>query len=303
MKIPSNVTIIEVGPRDGLQNLKTIIPTEIKISLLKMLIQSGFSKIEVTSFVSPRHVPQMSDAKEVVAAIRKDAARAGVLLTALVPNLKGAELARRSGLSAFRFVVSVSEQHNIANTQQTVRESINQLSVIRNTFPDVFLEVSLATAFGCVYEGSVDPRSVIKLAEQALHIGVNQVGISDTIGVANPLQVESLLAQFRDAFPSISPTLHFHDTWGMGLANVLVALQHGYTEFDASIGGLGGCPFAPGAAGNIATEDLNNMLSHMGIVTNINQDKLLALLAFVKENILPTLPSHMSNAGLCFTKD
>lgn len=301
MELPKEIKIIEVGPRDGLQNLKKVFPAEAKAGLLKLLFQCGFKKIEAVSFVSPKQIPQMADAETVVSCVQDAAAKADVQLTALVPNFKGAVMAESCGIKDIRFVVSVSERHNYENTRQTIADSLIQIKNIREAFPDIFVEVTLATSFGCSYRGFIPPDEVIALARRVMEIGADHIGLSDTVGMASPLQVEQLLTLFRKELPSLSPTLHFHDTGGMGLANVLVSLQLGFTEFDASIGGLGGCPFAPGAAGNIATEDLNHMLLQMGIKTGIHQDQLLFALSKVNQDFTPCSSSHMARAKLCIS--
>ncbi len=302
MNLPKFVQITEVGPRDGFQNISTWIPTEVKVAVIKKLLLSGIKKMEVVSFASPKKVPQMADAQAVLDAVRGDAIAAGVAFTAFVPNMKGAVLAQQSGLQEMRFVLSVSEQHSRANINQTVSEALQQITAIRDQFPDMLLEISLATCFGCAFQGKISSDAVIKLAKAVLKIGADKIELSDTIGAANPLQVEQLLLQFREEVPNVTPTLHFHDTCGMGLANVLAALQLGYTEFDSSIGGLGGCPFAPGATGNISTEDLNNMLTRMGIVTGIDQAQLMVATSIIKEKITSHPSSHLANTNVLNTK-
>ena len=302
MNLPKFVEINEVCPRDGLQSLEMTLPAETKIKLLNKLIECGFKKIEAVSFVSPKYVPQMADAKEVLTEIHKNAIDSGVNLTALVPNLKGAAMANSCGVTEIHFVISVTEKHNIANTNQKIEDSLMQLQNIRVEFPNLFLVVSIASSFGCTFQGVVKPNSVINLVKKVLNMGANKIVLADTTGTANPVQVAQLLKLYEESIPGKPPSLHFHNTWGMGLANVLTALQLGYTEFDSSIGGLGGCPFAPGATGNIATEDLNNMLINMGINTSVNQEKLLSTLAFIKNNIISSLTSHMSNTDICLQR-
>ncbi len=302
MNLPKSVQVIEVGPRDGFQNVKEWIPTEVKVAIIKELLHSGIKKMEIASFVPAKNVPQMADSREVLEAMREEAFASGVALTAFIPNLKGAVLAQQSGLKEMRFVLSVSERHSLSNIHQTVDEALREIATIRECFPDMVLEVSLATCFGCAFQGKIDPDDVIKLAKAALKIGADKIELSDTIGVANPLQVAQLLLQFREEIPETVPALHFHDTCGMGLANVLAALQLGYTEFDSSIGGLGGCPFSPGATGNISTEDLNNMLNRMGIITDIDQTQLMAATSIIKEKITPYPSSHLANTDILNTK-
>jgi hydroxymethylglutaryl-CoA lyase len=285
MNIPKSVEIIEVGPRDGFQGLPEIIPTEIKIKLISRLIQCGFKKIEVTSFVSQKRVPQMADAEKVLSGLKEKGAHSGVKFLGLVANLKGASRAADTGIDGIRFVISVSEQHNLSNTGQTVKESLAQMIKIREAYPNLYMEVLLATSFGCSIQGSISHSAVLNLSKNILQYGIDKIGLSDTIGFANPLQVYKLLTSFREEFPSVSPILHFHDTAGMGLANVWTSMQLGFGEFDSSVGGLGGCQFAPGAAGNISSEGLNHMLLDMGITTNISQTELQQAVSMFKTYI------------------
>lgn len=293
MKLPSNVNIIEVGPRDGFQNISEFIPTEIKLQIIESIVSAGFKKIQVTSFVHPKAVPQMKDAKEIVDAVSKK--YNDVIFTALVPNLFGAKAAYESGIREISYVISASESHNKENVRRSIKESFKELSNIRLKYKDLRIKIDIATAFGCPFEGVVPVDKIVEMIKEANEIGVDDIFLADTIGVANPKQVEEILEYLIKKFPNEKFGLHMHDTRGMGLANILVALQKGFTIFESSTGGLGGCPFAPGAAGNIASEDLVNILGQMGIETGIDLNKLYGAINLIKKYIKPDLVSHMGN--------
>lgn len=293
MNLPNKVEIIEVGPRDGFQNIPTFIPTNTKLRIIDTLVNSGFKKIQVTSFVHPKAIPQMKDSKEVAETVVEKYPE--VTFTALVPNLYGAKSAYDSGIREISCVISASETHNKENINRSINESFEELAKIRSELNDVKIKLDIATAFGCPFEGEIPIQKISDMIDIAYKIGVDYVYLADTIGVANPKQVESVLEHLNKSFPDKNIGLHMHDTRGMGLANILTALQKGYTIFETAAGGLGGCPFAPGAAGNIATEDLVNMLESMGITTNIKLDKLYDSTNLIKEHIKHNLTSHMAN--------
>ena len=292
MKVPEAVTISEVGPRDGFQLVGRVIPTETKIRVIRALYDAGERDIEVTSFVSPKAVPQFADADEVArAALRLPGLRA----SALVPNLKGLERALAAGVRAVTAVIGATDAFNAANVRMTVSRSLEQLAAITEAaraVPGVSVEVGIAVAFGCPYTGPVPFDAVEAIVERAAALGISSVSLGDTIGVATPTQVAGAVARLGRAHPGVRLALHLHDTRGMGLANVLAGLDAGVTTFDAAIGGLGGCPFAPGATGNIATDDTNYMLRGMGVETGIDQDGLLACGRLVAETVTADLPSH-----------
>jgi hydroxymethylglutaryl-CoA lyase len=292
MKVPEAVTISEVGPRDGFQLVGRVIPTETKIRVIRALYDAGERDIEVTSFVSPKAVPQFADADEVArAALRLPGLRA----SALVPNLKGLERALAAGVRAVTVVIGATDAFNSANVRMTVSRSLEQLAAITEAaraVPGVSVEVGIAVAFGCPYTGPVPFDAVEAIVERAAALGITSVSLGDTIGVGTPTQVAAAVARLGRAHPGVRLALHLHDTRGMGLANVLAGLDAGVTTFDAAIGGLGGCPFAPGATGNIATDDTNYMLRGMGVETGIDQDGLLACGRLVAETVTADLPSH-----------
>ncbi len=282
----NRVEIFEVVARDGLQNEARFVETADKIKLIDALSQTGLAKIEATAFVSPKAVPNMRDATEVMAGIKR---APGVIYSALVPNLRGAEAAIASGVQEVNLVFSASESHNKANVRMSCEESLTALSTIISTCKAAGLpaNVSIATSFGCPFEGIMPAARVLGFIQSCTEMGVSQITLADTTGMANPAQVEALVSQTRKRFPDLALTLHFHDTRGMGLANVYAAYHAGARRFDASLGGIGGCPFAPGATGNICTEDTVHMFEQMGVETGVNLPKLLEI-----AKTLPALVGH-----------
>lgn len=280
MQIPGSVELVEVGPRDGLQSVKEWVPTETKLSLIRNLYEAGVRRMEVTSFVSESALPQMADAGELVAAAN---ALEGLDACALVPTAKYAERALAAGTRHLAFVLSASEAHNRSNVRRTPRESIGELSHLVSTLPrETKLRVNLATAFDCPIEGRVNERVVLSLLQDLFAIAPDaEFALCDTTGRASPRHVAALFEMVIAQFPSVRWAFHGHDTYGVGAANVLAALLTGVRIFDAACAGLGGCPFAPGATGNVASEDIVWMLEGMGIETGIN----LAELCTVAEQI------------------
>jgi hydroxymethylglutaryl-CoA lyase len=266
---PRNVRVVEVGPRDGLQNEKQAISSEAKIKYIDLLGAAGFSAIEVTSFVSPKSIPQLADATEVFAAIDK---HQDVSYPVLVPNLHGMERALEAQVRAVAVFTAASESFTRANINATIAESLSQFRPVIELARQHNIHVRgyISTAFGCPYEGTVPPARVIDVAQRLLDLGVDELSIGDTIGVATPNQVTDLIEQLVTHIDIERLAMHFHDTRGTALANVLAALGTGITIFDSAAGGVGGCPYAPGAAGNLATEDLLYMLHGMGIATGID---------------------------------
>jgi hydroxymethylglutaryl-CoA lyase len=299
MNLPKNVKIIEVGPRDGFQSIKEWIPTELKLQIIDGLVESNFKKIEITSFVHPKAIPQMKDAKIIVEKLLQKYSDKDVIFNALVPNLFGAKAAYELGIREVTYVISSSVAHNKANVKRTPQESFDGLKVLKDTFADLKINLAIATVFGCPYEGDIAIEQVKWMIEQGLSAGVDNFTLADTIGVANPKQMFEILSELKKDFADIDFALHLHDTRGMGLANVVTALQCGVSTFESAIGGLGGCPFAPGAAGNIASEDLVNMLESMGVKTGVKLDKLLSTVKIVQEKIKPILTSHMVYVDNC----
>jgi hydroxymethylglutaryl-CoA lyase len=296
MSYPERVTICEVGPRDGFQIEPDFIPTDAKVEVVEALAEAGLPWIEVTSFVHPKVVPQLRDAEEVMARIRR---RPGTRYAALVPNEKGAVRAVDAGVDAIHTVVSASESHNLANVNMTVAESLDRLravvAVARRARVDVACGIS--TSFGCPFEGDVPLPRLEWVVGRLVDMGAEAIGLADTTGMANPRQVTRTLEHLMPRFPGIAWTLHTHDTRAMAIPNILAALACGVTRLDASIGGLGGCPFAPGASGNVCTEDLVHCLHAMGIDTGIDLDRLLAVSRRVQEVVGRALPGQLVKAG------
>lgn len=290
------IRITEVGPRDGFQNIKHHIATEIKIKIIKQLIESGIKKMEITSMVSPKAIPQLADSKEVINEVLT--LFPNLISHVLVPNLKGAQIVYELGIRHINYVISVSPAHNKANINRTHEESIEGMKVIRQDFPDMDFTLSLATVFGCPFIGATSLYILLKLIEQAHQVGINAITLCDTIGVANPVQTQQILTILKNEFPDIDIGMHMHNTHGMALANMLVGLNNGISRFETAIGGLGGCPFAPGAAGNAATEDLVNMLNRMGYETDISIPNLLLCNETIKQYVEPNLLSSLSKARL-----
>ena len=296
-QLPTTVEITEVGPRDGFQNVKTFIPTADKVTIIEGLIAAGLKKFELTSFVSPKAIPQLADAAEVCRTIL---AKYGDQIqgSALVPNLRGAQSAWDAGIREVACVISVSASHNRANINRTHDESLADLAKMIESLPGMTVRVDLATAFACPFEGWTPLDAVGILAEKIQKLGVTKIVLADTIGVATPDRVHALSAYMRQRFPKIDLALHLHDTRGMGLSNTLAGLMAGITTFETSIAGLGGCPFAPGAAGNTATEDMVNMLRDMNIATGVSREKLIDVVALVGEKVDAPINSHLAKAKL-----
>lgn len=292
--MPKAVRVTDITARDGFQNIKEWIPTEVKIEIIDALVAAGVTKMEATSFVSPKAIPQMADAVEIVAHMLQK--HPGVTLVALAPNLRGAENAVRAGVSEISYIISASASHNKANINRTHRESLDDLASITGAFPDLRVNLSMSAVFGCPFEGEITIKTVLWLLEESLKRGAASVSLCDTIGVGNPAHVKAVCAAMRERFPDVPMALHLHDTHGMGLANTLAALEMGADCFETAVGGLGGCPFAPGAAGNTSTEDMVNMLHRMGVSTGLDLEKLLKAAAVVKEKVNPGIPGHLASA-------
>src|SRR5579875_1044885 len=297
--IAESVRIVEVGPRDGLQNEKVRIPTEQKIQFIQMLAEAGLPVVEATSFVSPRAIPQLSDAGAVMAGLTR---RAGTQYSALVPNVKGMERALAAGVRSIAVFTAASESFTRHNINATIEESLANFQPVvalarREGIP---VRGYISTVFGCPYEGRVDPQRVLHVAQALLEMGIEEISLGDTIGVATPNQVVDVLDLLlsRGRIPLERLAVHFHDTRGTALANVLVALQMGISVIDSSAGGLGGCPYAPGAAGNLATEDLLYMLHGMGISTGVDLEKVVAATRFI-EPLLGHSPTSKYYQAAC----
>ena len=285
----------DVVARDGFQIEPNFIPTDDKVTLIDALSQCGFAKIEVTSFTSPKAIPMLRDAEEVMRRIQRVQ---GVEYTVLVPNLRGAERAFESRADEFNLVMSTSETHNRANLRMDREKSVAALAeVIRFVDGRTPINVSLSTAFGCPMEGDVPQSVVEQYVQHFADLGVRGVSICDTTGMAHPAQVSKMAEDLLRKFDSVQLTFHFHNTRGMGLANILAAVQSGITRFDGSLGGLGGCPYAPGASGNISSEDAIHMLDAMGYETGVDLDALLMIAKQLPQIVGHGVPGQVVKAG------
>jgi hydroxymethylglutaryl-CoA lyase len=295
-QLPDRVSVYEVSPRDGLQNEAAPIPLEGKKRLIEALVRSGLTRIELTSFVSPRWVPQLADAEELV---RQVQAPPNVTFSALCPNAKGLERALAVGLPEIAVFMSASETHNKKNTNKTIEQSFETFAEVVPPARDAGLRVRayVSTVWGCPYEGQVPLSNSLNITRKLLDMGCYQVSLGDTIGVGTPIEVRDLLKVFLKEFSPSKLALHFHDTRGTALANALVGLELGIRDFDASVAGLGGCPYAPGAAGNLATEDLVYMLHGMGIQTGIDLDLLIEAGRVAEAVVGRRLPGKVHQAG------
>jgi len=296
---PSRVSVYEVGPRDGLQNEKETVPTAAKIRFIEMLADSGLSAIELTSFVKPSAIPQLADAAEVVKGVRR---RSGVRLPVLVPNLKGFEAARAVGVREVAVFTAASETFNRRNINCGIEESIERFRPIAAAAAEDKIRVRgyISTSFGCPYEGKIEPESVREVVHMLLDLGIEEISIGDTIGVATPNQVYDLIETlYASGVSRDVVALHFHDTRGTALANVCAGLDCGVTMFDSSAGGLGGCPYAPGASGNLATEDLLYLLDGLGIRTDVSLPAVVEASLYLARQIGRKLPSrYLAATGL-----
>lgn len=296
MSIPRRVEVTEVGPRDGFQAEAEFVPTGTKIRLINELIAAGLPRIEFSSFVSPRAVPQLADVNEVLAGL--DRGR-GCTLTALVPNARGAERAAAAGVDEVMVFMSASESHNRKNVNRSVEESLRGFEDVARIAGDAGIPVhgAIATAFGCPFEGEVSIDAVADIAARYHQLGFTGIGLGDTTGMATPPLVHRTCATLKERLPDARIGLHFHNTRGIGLCNVMAGLEEGIDAYDASFAGLGGCPFAPGATGNICTEDLVYLLHELGIETGIDLDALCATARGVEKAMGRPLPGQVMKAG------
>jgi len=295
--LPSSVSIYEVSPRDGLQNEAVTVPTTRKVRLIEALVASGLRRIEATSFVSPTWVPQLADADEVTRLLPR---KAEVTWSALCPNARGLERARAARMEEIAVFVSVSETHNRRNVNKTVADTLAGFRDVVGPAVKAGLRVRgyLSTLWGCPYEGEIDPRAGLAIARELVGQGCYQISLSDTIGVGTPRQTAAILQLFLAEFSADQLAMHMHDTRGTALSNVMVGLELGIRTFDASVGGLGGCPYAPGAAGNLATEDLVYTLDGMGISTGVDLEKLWLAGQVAKAIVGHELSGKVHRAGV-----
>lgn len=284
MSFPSRVKLVEVGPRDGLQNEHAIVPTQIKIEFINRLSQTGLSVIEATSFVSPKWIPQLADHKEVYLGIEK---KEHVSYPVLVPNIEGFNRAHAAGVKEMAVFTTPSEQFSQYNTSMSVAESLNQIKMILDAAKSHKIKVRgyISCVLGCPYEGKMDPEVVADIAKQLIELGCYEISLGDTIGIGTPLKTKQLLSCVSDVIPIDNIAVHFHDTYGQSLTNIYVALEQGIHIIDCSVIGLGGCPYAKGASGNVASEDVLYLLNEMGIHTGVDLDKLIAVGRYIAEHL------------------
>lgn len=287
------IEVIEVGPRDGFQSVKCTppIPTEMKLDIIDRLVLAGVTHLEYTSFVSPKAIPQLSDAKAVTETVLKKYPQLD--LFALVPNLRGAQNAYELGLRKVCYVVSLSKSHNKANINRTHEQSLEAYKEIRAAYPDLDVIVDLATTFGCPFEGKYeDPAAVVSFLKDYVDAGMTTCCLCDTIGIADPAQVKAVIGAVKTAYPALKLMVHFHDTRGLGMVNTMAAIECGVDAIQSALGGLGGCPFAPGASGNLSTEDTVWMLNEMGYETGVSFSKLLEAAKYQTEAIPGNYSGH-----------
>ncbi len=289
------VEVTEVGPRDGLQNQPAEVPTEAKIALVEGLVGAGFRQIEVSSFVHPKRVPRMADAEAVFRGLRR---REGVRYLALVPNLRGYERAASVGCDAIALFTASSEDFAHANLNMTIAGSLERFAAVtkRAHADGVAVRGYVSTVFACPYAGPTPPDKVVPVVERLFDLGCYEVSLGDTVGVGTPAEVHRLLDALEHRVPLDRLVMHFHDTWGMGVANVVASLQRGIRRFDSSAGGLGGCPYAPGATGNLATEDLLYLLDHLGYETDVDADKVVDAVQELAGGLGYVLPGRVYQA-------
>ena len=296
MLLPKKVSIVEVGPRDGLQNVAQFIPTETKLRIIKRLSDAGIQRMEITSFVNPKAIPQMKDAATVIEGVLD---WTGPRFCVIVPNLRGAERAIEAGARELSAVLSATESHNQVNVGRSIEESLEETTRIKKLCEnnDVWLRASLATCFGCPFEGKVKIERVRAIVARLIEIGVEEVVLCDTTGMGNPVLVQTIIQNIRNVAEPSMLAVHFHNTRGTGIANTMSALEQGITTVESSVGGIGGCPFSPGATGNVATEDYVNLFQDMGIETGIDLDRTINCAKFVEEVVPSDLDSYLLRAG------
>ena len=295
MKNNKRIEICEVGPRDGFQSVCNYIPMQTKLSIIERIIEAGVKSIQITSFVSPKAIPQMQDAEELAKICLERYPQAD--FSALVPNLFGANMAAETGLKKISYVVSLSESHNRANIRRSHEESFEELRKIMGGLPQMEICLDLATAFGCPFEGKKMPGEGVAFLRPYVDLGIKTVNLCDTIGVANPAQVRETIAALNETYPDLILQIHIHDTRNMGMVNTLAAIESGIKTVQSTLGGLGGCPFAPGASGNLATEDLVHMLFEMGFDTGIDEQKIIEAAKYESKLIDGVYSGHIFKIG------
>lgn len=292
MNLPRAVEIREVGPRDGLQNEKIFIPTDLKVQWINLISETGIRHIEVSSFVSPKWIPALADHHEVFEQITR---HEKITYAALVPNLKGIEGAIQQKVDEIALFISASEEHNQSNVNASINQSLQNLKAVAEVAnrEGISLRGYISTVFGSPFGDEVKLQTVKEIIDAYLEMGVSEISLGDTIGIADPVQVKAILSELLTRYDHDLFALHFHDTYGRALANIFAALELGITKYDSAIGGLGGCPYAPGASGNVSTNDLVNFLHRIGVQTNIDEDKLFTATRFLQQAINRQLDSKV----------
>lgn len=293
-----SVILTEVCPRDGFQSISEWIPTETKVEIINQLIDCGYKQIEVTSFVHPKAIPQLKDADDVLKQIKRSK---DVKLRALVPNVRGLERAIAVGVDKAKLMLSASDSHSLSNANCTTEEALQKFEplIALAKQSDIAISGSISVAFGCPYEGDVPVERLAMICERYRSFGINEVSLADTTGMANPTKVKRNVRALRELFPEITFSLHLHNTRGMAFANAVAGYEEGIIHFDSSAGGLGGCPYAPGASGNIASEDLIHGFGEMGIETNLSLDQVLEAAKYVQQQLPQAVDSFLLKAGKC----
>ena len=294
----SEVTITEVCPRDGFQSISEWIPTEEKVRIINRLIDCGFKQIEVSSFVHPKAIPQLKDADDVLKQIKRSS---DVKLRALVPNSRGLERAIAAGVDKVKLMLSASDSHSISNANCTTEEALQKYEPLIGLAEHQAMKISgsISVAFGCPYEGEVPVERLVMICERYRSLGITEVSLADTTGMANPLRIKNNVRELRNRFPEFTFSLHLHNTRGMAFANAVAGWEEGIVHFDSSTGGLGGCPYAPGASGNIASEDLIHGFEEMGIRTNVSLDQVLNVAKDLQDSLPQYVDSFLLKAGKC----
>ncbi len=300
LQVPPEVSVYEVSPRDGLQNEKATVPLGEKLRLLEALTAAGLRRIEATSFVSPKWIPQLADADDVARALPRIAAGRAVSYSALVPNARGLERAKAAGMTEIAVFLSASETHNQKNVNKSIAATLAAFEDTIGPARAAGMRVRgyVSTVWGCPYEGAVDPKKALAIAQKLLAMGCYQISLGDTIGVGTPVQTQKLITMMLAEIPAAALAMHMHDTRGTALANILAGLDLGIRDFDASVGGMGGCPYAPGAAGNVATEDLVYMLEGMGVSTGVDLERLVEAGRAAESIVGRPLPGKVHQAGV-----
>lgn len=296
MRLPSEVTITEVCPRDGFQTLPGEVPTDVKVDIINRIFECGFKQVEVTSFVHPKAVPQMKDADEVLKKINRPE---GVILRALIPNLRGLERAIEAKVDKVKLMLSATDSHSLNNANAKTFDAMKDFADIvkRAETTDVKVGASISVAFGCPYEGPVPIERHIEICKRYEQLGITEISLADTTGMATPVSIKRVVSTLKEKFPSFHFSLHLHNTRGMAFANAVAGLEEGIVDFDSSVGGIGGCPYAPNASGNIASEDIIHGFEEMGVKTNVDLDQVINVARHLRELFPENIDSFVLKAG------